>query len=72
LGVDVGGGEAGVAQHHVRDLRISAAGEVVASEVAVVAVDGAEGCAERFARGAAIGQQCAVDVEQNESQDARA
>ncbi len=41
--------ETGVAQHHVRDLRIGASGEIVAGEIARVSVDRAQRVAERFA-----------------------
>jgi hypothetical protein len=59
-----------VAQHPARDLRIGAAGKVVRREIAGEAVDRLQRVRERIARRAAVGDQSAVDVEQNQPHEA--
>ena len=51
----------------MRDLRVGAAGEVVAAEIAAVAVHRLERGRVRGARGAAVADQRAVDVEERQA-----
>ena len=64
-GVDVRLGPIGVAQHHARDLRIGAAGQIVAPEIAPITVHRLERHPERIARRTPVGEQRAVDVEED-------
>ena len=65
-GLDGVVGQAEVAEDRRGDLRIGAPGEIVAIEVALVAVHGLQRLAEGIARRPADADQRAVDVEENE------
>lgn len=56
-----------VAQNHPGDLRIGAAGEVVAANVAAKSVDLRQRLGERFARRAIVGNERSVNVEKHEA-----
>src|SRR5207245_8071713 len=58
--------KSGIAQHHVRDLRIGAPGEIVSTEFASKPVHVGQSRSEGVARRAAVGDESAIDIEENE------
>lgn len=59
----------GIAQHHVRDLRIGPSGEVILAKIAAETVDLRKSGGIGLPRRATIGDQCAIDVEENQFHD---